>query len=178
MKKIAVFCGARSGVSEDLVKLTKSYGRWMALQGWTLVYGGGRVGLMGILADEVLLHGGSVIGVIPQSLVDKESAHHGLTKLHIVQTMHERKKLMSDLADGFLTLPGGFGTLDEICEIITWRQLGFHQKPIAFANDTGFFNGFIDFIHQLEKQSFVSSLDVERIQFLKSPDQFRWEVKS
>jgi uncharacterized protein (TIGR00730 family) len=115
----------------------------MATRGLGLVYGGGNVGLMGILADTVLARGGCVIGVIPQALVDKELAHPGLRDLRIVRSMHERKALMADLADGFVALPGGYGTLEEFCEILTWAQLGLHHKPCGLMNVKGFYDAFL-----------------------------------
>lgn len=120
-----------------------------------LVYGGGNVGLMGLLADAVLARGGEVIGVIPQALVDKELAHHGVTELRIVGSMHERKALMAELADAFIALPGGFGTLDEFCEILTWAQLGFHRKPCGLLNVVGFFDPFLSHLDHAVRHRFI-----------------------
>lgn len=174
MKRIAIFCGARMGTQSEHSDLARCYADWMASQQITLVYGGGRTGLMGVVADQVLKQNGQVIGVIPESLAIKEVAHEGLTELHLVKTMHERKQMMSDFADGFIALPGGFGTLDELCEIITWRQLGFHQKPIALANDNGFFDGFIEFLGKTVSYGFISKADIESIQILNSAKDFKW----
>lgn len=120
-----------------------------------LVYGGGHVGLMGIVADAVLEGGGEVIGVIPAALEEKELGHHGLTELRIVASMHERKQTMADLADGFIALPGGIGTLEELFETFTWLQLGFHEKPVALLNADGFFDGLASFVHQLTRDGFL-----------------------
>ncbi len=174
MKKVTVFCGARFGTDSIYKEIANKYADWIATNNYTLVYGGGHTGLMGAIADQILKQGGRAIGVIPKSLVDKELAHSQLTELHLVNTMHERKQIMSDLADAFIALPGGFGTLDELCEIITWMQLGFHQKPIALANDNGFFDGFIDFYNQALRKGFISEQDVHSIQVLRRPEDFKW----
>jgi uncharacterized protein (TIGR00730 family) len=141
MKRICVFCGSRLGKSKVYAQAANDFGRLVAERGFDLVYGGGGVGLMGVLADAALAMGGKVIGVIPQSLVDKELAHNKLTELHIVATMHDRKAAMADLSDSFVALPGAFGTADELFEILTWAQLGLHAKPIGLLNVGGFFNG-------------------------------------
>jgi uncharacterized protein (TIGR00730 family) len=138
--RICVFCGSKSGNNELYTSAAREMGRSLAQRGIDLVYGGGRVGLMGALADAALLAGGAVIGVIPQSLVQREIQHTGLTELHIVQTMHERKTQMAELADGFIALPGGAGTFEEILEQWTWAQLGIHQKPCGFLNTNGYFD--------------------------------------
>src|SRR5438128_1153665 len=126
-------------------------------RGVGLVYGGGNIGLMGVFADTVLEAGGEVIGVIPQSLEEREVAHTGLTKLHVVASMHERKALMAELADGFIALPGGFGTFEEFCEIVTWAQLGIHQKPCALLNVNGFYDHLIAQIDFSVAQNFISA---------------------
>ncbi|UYZ63488.1 LOG family protein [Hymenobacter weizhouensis] len=140
MNSVAVYCGASSGFHEIYTQLAQDMGRALAERGLTLVYGGGRVGLMGALADSVLQHGGRAIGVIPDFLVEKEVEHRGLTELHIVQSMHERKLLMADLAEGFVAMPGGFGTLEELFEVLTWGQLGLHRKPVAVLNVQGYYD--------------------------------------
>jgi uncharacterized protein (TIGR00730 family) len=127
----------------------------MGVRGIGLVYGGGHLGLMGVLADAVLQAGGQVVGVIPKSLVEKELAHSGLTELHVVTTMHERKALMSDLADGFATLPGGFGTADELCEVLTWAQLGLHSKPIGLLNQAGYFDSLCFWLDHAVREGFL-----------------------
>lgn len=134
MRSIAVFCGSSFGTRPAYAEAARETGKHLATQGITLVYGGGNCGLMGVLADATLEAGGRVTGVIPHSLVTREVAHHGVTSLEVVETMHERKARMAELSDAFLVLPGGFGTFDEFCEILTWRQLGFHQKPLGLLN--------------------------------------------
>jgi len=155
MKSVAVFCGANFGNKEIYRTKATELGKVLAQQGIALVYGGGKVGLMGSIADAVLTASGNAIGVIPQSLVDKEVAHTALTQLHIVQTMHERKALMASLSDGFIAMPGGFGTFDEICEIITWNQLSIIAKPVAFYNVNGYFDKFIQMIDWSVAEGFI-----------------------
>ncbi|RDC66292.1 LOG family protein [Adhaeribacter pallidiroseus] len=155
MKSVAVFCGANFGNNPIYKIRAQELGKLLAEQNIQLVFGGGRVGLMGTIADSVLQHGGKVTGVIPQSLVDREVAHASLTELHVVQTMHERKALMASLADGFIAMPGGFGTLDEVCEIITWNQLGIITKPVAFYNVNNYFNSFMQFIERSVADGFI-----------------------
>lgn len=146
MKRICVFCGSSPGGNVQYALVTKQLGETLARRELTLVYGGGNVGLMGMLADALLKAGGHVIGVIPQSLVDLEVAHIGLPDLRIVASMHERKAMMADLADGFIALPGGIGTLEEFCEILTWAQLGLHQKPCGLINVAGYFDHLMAFL--------------------------------
>ena len=155
MQRLCVFCGSSPGRRPIHAESARSLGKIMAARGLALVYGGGHVGLMGVLADAVLEAGGEVIGVIPQSMVDKELAHTGISKLHIVGTMHERKALMADLADGFIALPGGWGTLEEFFEVLTWAQLGLHQKPCGLLNVRGFFDGLLSFIDHSIDERFV-----------------------
>ena len=147
-------------------------GRWLAQEKLSLVYGGGRVGLMGSIADAVLEEGGEVIGVIPESLVRREVAHTGLTDLRVVQTMHERKALMAELSDAFIALPGGFGTLDEFCEILTWAQLGLHKKPCGLLNVEGYFDPLLalfdravddGFLHSKHRSMLITADDPERL---------------
>lgn len=157
MKSIGVFCGANSGLNPVYSKASAELGRLMAEQNITLVYGAGNVGLMGIIADAVLEHGGTAIGVIPQSLVDREVAHTGLNELYVVQTMHERKALMAARSDAFIAMPGGFGTFDEICEIITWNQLGIIKKPVAFYNINGYYDRFFEMIDHTVNEGFVKA---------------------
>ena len=156
MKKICVFCGAREGRSPSYRNATVELGKLLAQRKITLVYGGGKVGLMGILADAVLEEGGEVIGVIPEFLVSEEIAHEG-TDLRIVSSMHERKKLMAELADGFIALPGGLGTLEEFCEILTWGKLGLHRKPCGILNVDGYFQALLDFFHYMNMEGFLSA---------------------
>jgi hypothetical protein len=156
-RRVCVLCGSRPGRSPAHADAARALGAGLARRGWGLVFGAGHVGLMGILADAVLEHGGEAIGVIPQSLVDRELAHHRLTALHIVDTMHARKALMADLADAFLALPGGFGTLDELFEALTWAQLGFHAKPIALLNVAGFFDPLLAWLDGAVAEDFVGA---------------------
>ena len=155
MKSVCVFAGSSSGARAQYAAGARELGRALAQRGIGLVYGGARVGLMGALADEMLLTGGRVVGVMPESLVSKEVAHKGLTELHVVRTMHERKAMMSDLADGFVALPGGMGTLDELFEIVTWAQLGLHVKPCGVLNVEGYFDKLLAFIEHSVAERFV-----------------------
>lgn len=169
MRKVCVFCGASTGLSPKFAQITKDLGREIAQRGLELVYGAGRVGLMGVLADAALDAGGKVMGVIPESLVAKELAHRGLTELHVVKTMHERKAMMAERAEGFVALPGGYGTLDEFCEIITWSQLGFHKKPCAILNIDGYFDELIKFFDTAAKSKFISEQHRDMIIISKDP---------
>src|SRR5437588_2803139 len=155
MKQICVFCGSNQGVIPAYNQAAHELGVAMADRGLGMVYGGGKVGRMGVVADAVLQRGGKAVGVIPQALVDKELAHRGLTELRIVHSMHERKALMAELADAFIALPGGWGTLEEFCEIITWTQLGFHSKPSGLLNVKGFYDPFLAQIDHAVKAGFI-----------------------
>lgn len=157
MRRLCVFCGSNLGNRERYAAAARRVGELLARQKIGLVYGGGHVGLMGTLADAVLHGGGEVIGVIPQALVDKELAHARLTELRVVATMHQRKAEMADLADGFAALPGGYGTLDELFEILTWAQLGLHRKPIGLLNVDGFFDPLLAFIDHSIREEFVKA---------------------
>jgi uncharacterized protein (TIGR00730 family) len=143
MRRVSVFCGSSTGADAAFGAAARTLGEALARRGLGLVYGGGNIGLMGLLADAVLAKGGEVIGVIPQALVDKELAHRGVTELRVVRSMHERKALMAQLADAFVALPGGYGTLEEFCEVITWAQLGIHRKPCGLLNVEGFYEPFL-----------------------------------
>ena len=160
---LAVFCGSSTGNKKEYENATKSFGKYLALNNIDVVYGGGKVGLMGILADTVLKHGGKVCGVIPEKLKDKELAHTGLTKLIIVKDMHERKATMAELSDAFVALPGGAGTLEEIFEVWTWAQLGFHNKPCAFYNTDGFYNKLIDMLYSMSDEGFLKKEYVDML---------------
>lgn len=155
MRSIGVFCGANAGINLMYSESAARLGELMAEQGIKLVYGGGNVGLMGVIADAVLAAGGTGIGVIPQSLVDREVAHRGLQELVVVETMHERKAIMAARSDAFIAMPGGFGTFDEICEIITWNQLGIIKKPVAFYNINGYWDKFFEMIDHTVAEGFV-----------------------
>lgn len=154
--RLCVFCGSLSGEDPRFAQAAVEMGNVLAQRRIGLVYGGGRVGLMGILADAARAAGGEVIGVIPQSLAEREVAHTGLSQLHVVDSMHDRKALMGDLSDGFIALPGGFGTLEEFCEVITWSQLGIHCKPCGLLNVGGYFDGLIAMFDRAVSQGFVS----------------------
>ena len=155
IQRICIFCGSNFGGATIYAKAAQEISTLLAQRGMGLVYGGGNVGLMGVVADAVLAHGGKVIGVIPQALVDKELAHRGLSDLRIVHSMHERKALMAELADAFIALPGGYGTLEEFCEIITWGQLGLHHKPCGLLNIDGFYTPLLAQIEHAVKMRFI-----------------------
>jgi uncharacterized protein (TIGR00730 family) len=156
MKRICVFCGSSSGLRAEYRAATEQLGRELAHRKIGLVYGGGNIGLMGALADAVLSADGEVIGIIPEHLMAKEAGHNGLTKLHVVRSMHERKALMADLSDAFIALPGGFGTLEEFCEVLTWSQLGLHSKPCGILNVEGFYSPLLATFDHLVTERFVS----------------------
>lgn len=145
MKRLAVYCGSATPADPAYVAAARHVGRVLAERGIGVVYGGGRLGLMGAVADAALEAGGEVIGVIPEALVGAEVAHRGCTELRVVQTMHQRKQLFTDLSDGFVTLPGGVGTMDELWEAISWAQLGYHHKPVGLLNVAGFYDQLISF---------------------------------
>ncbi len=170
MKRICVFCGSSSGRGEAYRRLAVALGRVLAARGLGLVYGGGRVGLMGTIADAVLEGGGEVIGVIPEDLVKKELAHDRLTDLRVVGSMHERKALMASLSDGFIALPGGFGTLDEFCEILTWAQLGLHRKPAGILDGAGYFDRFLAFVDHAVAEGFVRGVHRDLLVVERDPD--------
>jgi uncharacterized protein (TIGR00730 family) len=155
LKRLCVFCGSSVGSNRRHVEAAEALGARLAAEGIGLVFGGGCIGLMGRLADAVLAGGGEAIGVIPRALVNRELAHAGLSELHVVASMHERKALMADLADGFVALPGGLGTVEEFCEIITWAQLGIHSKPCALLNVDSYFDPFLSFLDHTVEQGFV-----------------------
>ncbi|MGB5724027.1 MAG: TIGR00730 family Rossman fold protein [Parasphingorhabdus sp.] len=157
MQRLAVYCGANAGQDPAYAETTILLGRAMAGRGVDLVYGGGRLGLMGIIADTVLAEGGRVHGVIPEMLKDLEVAHQGVTELHIVDNMHERKAKMTDLTDAFVALPGGVGTMDELFEAWSWNALGYHNKPFAILNVAGYWDSLIDFLDKMSEQGFVSA---------------------
>jgi uncharacterized protein (TIGR00730 family) len=155
IRSLCVFCGSSVGSKPAYIGAAIALGKVLAEQKIRLIYGGGRVGLMGTIADATLNNGGEVVGVIPQHLVDREVAHPGLTELRIVQSMHERKAVMAELADAFVAMPGGLGTLEEFFEVWTWGQLGLHRKPYALLNVHGFYDPLVQFIDQLVEQKFV-----------------------
>ncbi|MBL8858788.1 MAG: TIGR00730 family Rossman fold protein [Planctomycetes bacterium] len=155
LKSLCVYCGSSPGADPAFAHAARAVGRLVAESGRTLVFGGGRVGLMGVVADAALSAGGKVIGVIPQALMTKEVAHRGLTELHVVASMHERKAMMADLSDAFLALPGGIGTLEELFETWTWGQLGLHAKPFGLLDVDGFYGPLLEFLDLQVEQRFV-----------------------
>jgi uncharacterized protein (TIGR00730 family) len=155
MNRLAVYCGSASPEDPRYVELAHKVGRTLATRGIGVVYGGGKLGLMGALADGALAAGGEVIGVIPEAMVKAEVANLACTELHVVQTMHERKAAFTDLSDGFLTLPGGVGTMDELWEAVSWAQLGYHDKPVGLLNAFGFYDGLIEFNAHMVAVGFV-----------------------
>jgi uncharacterized protein (TIGR00730 family) len=154
-KAICVYCGANPGASPRYAEAARALGRALVEENIALVYGGGNVGLMGTIADEVLRLGGEVTGVIPAALVEREVGHTGLTRQFIVKDMHERKAMMAQLADGFIAMPGGMGTLEELFEMLTWSQLGIHAKPVGLLNVDGFYDALMGFIGHASGQGFI-----------------------
>ena len=155
MNRLAVYCGSATPADPRYLECAREVGRGLAERGIGVVYGGGKVGLMGALAEGALAAGGEVIGVIPEALVARELAHPGLTELHVVDTMHQRKKAFTDLSDGFVTLPGGVGTMDELWEAISWAQLGYHANPVGLLNAFGYYDGLIEFNRHMAATGFV-----------------------
>jgi len=171
MISIAVFCGSSTG-KDDLYRQTSlQLASYFLKHEITLVYGGGNIGLMGVIADEIMLHNGKVIGVIPEFLAKREVANHDITQLIVVETMHQRKQKMCDLSDAFLILPGGFGSMDELFEILTWKQLGLHHKPIAVLNINGYYNSLLQLIDNMSNQQFVSPDNKKLLMFINSVDE-------
>ncbi len=155
MNRLAVYCGSATPADPRYIALAREVGATLAQRGIGVVYGGGKAGLMGALASAALAAGGEVIGVIPQALVDMEVANHDCTQLHVVQTMHQRKQLFTDLSDGFITLPGGVGTMDELWEAISWAQLGYHSDPVGLLNAFGYYDGLVEFYTKMAETGFV-----------------------
>ena len=168
MKSLCIYCGSSPGSSPLYAQAARSLAQQMVDDNIALVYGGGNVGLMGVIADEVIRLGGVATGVIPMALMEKELGHKGLTTLHIVKDMHERKAMMAELSDGFIAMPGGIGTLEELFEVFTWAQLGFHQKPIGLLNVTGFYDGLIAFIQHMVSQRFLKAEQADML--INAPD--------
>ncbi|GAC1307446.1 MAG: TIGR00730 family Rossman fold protein [Vulcanimicrobiaceae bacterium] len=159
MRRICVFCGSNDGDNPAYRQRAIAVARALVARGFGIVYGGGRVGLMGTVADAALAAGGEVIGIIPEALAAREVAHRHLTELHVVGSMHERKAMMAALSDGFLALPGGFGTLEEVFEVVTWRQLGYHEKPCAILNVDGYYDALVAFCDTAAARGFVHGAD-------------------
>ncbi|WP_433508429.1 TIGR00730 family Rossman fold protein [Pseudonocardia halophobica] len=180
MKRLCVFCGSNVGRGRSYLDAARELGRLLARQEITLVYGGAGVGTMGALADATLEAGGEVIGVIPQQQTGEEMAHQGLTELHVVESMHERKAMMSELADGFVALPGGLGTLEEFAEALTWAQLGLHRKPTGLLDANGYYSLFLAFLDHAVAEGFLRPTDRQLVLAGRDPDALvrelqRWE---
>jgi uncharacterized protein (TIGR00730 family) len=169
MKRICVFCGSSTGRRPVYAETARAMARALVDRRIGLVYGGGSVGLMGVLADAVLAGGGEVVGVLPRGLARKEYAHPGLTELHLVGSMHERKALMASLADGFAALPGGLGTLEEILEVFTWAQLGIHQKPVGLVDVGGYWGGLLALLRHAVQEGFVRPEYAKLLQVAPTP---------
>lgn len=165
---ISVYCGASLGNNEVYIEAAKALGKWIAHNGHTLIYGGGKAGLMGVIADEVLLHNGEVIGIIPSFLVDRELSHPNLTHLEIVNSMSERKNKMIELGDCYIALPGGPGTLEEISEVISWARIGQHQNPCILLNVDGYYNKLKDFYNDMVTSGFLTKSDQKAMLFTNS----------
>jgi uncharacterized protein (TIGR00730 family) len=160
---LCVYCGSRPGANPAYAEVARSVGEWIGRHGGQLVYGGGHNGLMGLLADATLTAGGRVVGIIPKALVEREWAHKGCSELHVVDTMHERKRMMAERADAFLALPGGIGTFEEFFEVWTWRQLGYHDKPVGLLNVDGYYDGLLGFMQTGVEQQFMGPWQMELI---------------
>lgn len=158
---LCVYCGSRPGASPAYAAAARAIGHEIGRLGWQLVYGGGRAGLMGVVADAALEAGAAVVGVIPQSLMERELGHRALTELHVVETMHQRKTLMAERSDAFLALPGGIGTFEELFEVWTWRQLGYHDKPLGLLNVAGYYDALLGFLRHSEAQGFMAAAQTD-----------------
>jgi uncharacterized protein (TIGR00730 family) len=167
---VCVFCGSSTGIKPVYAQAAKTVGTLLAKQNKTLIYGGGNVGLMGIVADAVMSAGGEVIGVIPDFLLKREVGHRGITRLEVVESMHQRKKRMADLADAFVALPGGWGTLEELSEVLTWRQLGLVKQPVAALNTDGFFDPLLQQLSKMVQEGFVRPEYLEVLQVETTPE--------
>ena len=169
MKAVCVYCGSSNGVNPLYREAAKAFGRTLVAANLSLVYGGGKVGLMGVIADEVMAAGGRAIGVIPELLVNKEVGHNGLSELHVVPDMHQRKKMMADLSDAFVAMPGGAGTLEELFEVYTWAQLGYHQKAVAVLNIDGFYDPLIAMLEHTVQEGFMRQTYFDILQVDSDP---------
>ncbi len=187
LNALCLYCGSSPGKKPEYRDAAAMFGSTLAARGIDLVYGGGSVGLMGIAADACLAAGGRVIGVIPRLLMEKEVGHKNLTKMHVVENMHERKALMTSLSDGFIALPGGYGTLDELFEALTWLQLGYHGKPVGLLNVAGFFDHLVTFLGHARDEQFLRGLHhdalsvdanlnqlIHKMQDAEAPDTAKW----
>jgi uncharacterized protein (TIGR00730 family) len=161
---VCVYCGSRPGAMPEFAQAARTVGAWIGQHGGQLVYGGGKAGLMGIVAEATLQAGGRVVGVIPRALVEKEWALHECTELHIVENMHDRKRMMAERADAFVALPGGIGTFEEFFEVWTWRQLGYHDKPVGLLNVSGYYDGLLAFLGATVDHQFLSDWQMNLVQ--------------
>ena len=166
---ICVYCGSRPGELAVYADAARRIGSFIGERGWQLVYGGGRAGLMGLVADAALAAGAPVVGVIPESLMGRELGHPGLTELHVVETMHQRKMLMAQRSDAFLALPGGIGTFEELFEVWSWRQLGYHDKPLGLLNVAGYYDALLAFLARSRDQGFMSDAQIDLLQVSDDP---------
>ena len=169
IKSLCIYCGSSIGASPAYADAARALAKAMVDDNIALVYGGGNVGLMGVIADEVMRLGGEATGVIPKALMDKEVGHIGLTQLHIVKDMHERKAMMAELSNGFVAMPGGIGTLEELFEVFTWSQLGLHDKPIGLLNVNGFYDGLIGFLKHVVEERFLREAQASLLMHDSSP---------
>lgn len=169
-KRVCVFCGSGNGLRPEYRKSAERLGQLLAERSMELVYGGAKVGLMGAVADAVLASGGAAIGVIPGHLIKQEIAHEGLTELHTVTSMHERKALMAELADAFVALPGGLGTLEELFEMVTWNQIGLQQKPCGLLNVSGYYDPLEQFLQQAEREQFIRNMSAAKLVVEAEPE--------
>ena len=170
MLRVCVYCGSRPGANPAFMRSAQQMGTAIGQRGWQLVYGGGRVGMMGALADAALAAGAEVHGVIPQSLMQREAGHQGLTRLQVVDTMHERKQLMAEQTHAFIALPGGIGTLEELFEVWSWRHLGYHQRPLGLLDVAGYFQPLWAMVSQAERDGFVTGEQLAMVTLRESPD--------
>lgn len=177
MKRIAVYCGSNKGVRPEYAAAAQELGALLAREKIELVYGGGMVGLMGIVADAALQHGGHVIGVIPEKLVIKEVVHEKLPDLRVVKTMHERKALMAELADGYIALPGGYGTYEEFFEVLTGSQLGWHAKPFGLLDIGGFYRSLLEFLDHTRNEGFIKPQHRELVLVAESPEKMLQQMR-
>jgi len=166
---VCVYCGSRPGKDDAYAEAARLTGQLIGQRGWQLVYGGGKVGLMGIVADAVLAAGGRVVGVIPRKLREREVGHSELSEIHVVDTMHQRKQMMAERADAFLALPGGIGTLEELFEVWTWRQIGYHDQPIGLLNVAGFYDGLLSFMRHTVDSGFLEQKQLDSLHVTADP---------
>lgn len=178
IKSVCVFCGSSQGFAPEYALAAQEMGKAIAQRGWTLVYGGGNVGLMGVVADAALAAGGRVVGVIPQALLARELGHCGVTELRVVDTMHERKAMMADLSDAFIALPGGIGTFEEFFEVLTWAQLGIHQKPCGLINTRGYYDPVLTLLGNSVKEGFLKETHRSMVLQADKPDDLLRRMES